>query len=401
MIKLKHYEKLIGKQEVKKIRKMAEPLKGKHFIHVNSTYYGGGVAEMLTSLVPLFNDIGVITGWRIIKGNPDFFTITKKFHNALQGEDINLTSIKKKVFETVNKSNAEFTHISEHDGIIIHDPQPLPFINNYTKKQPWIWRCHIDLSDPNKELWKYLKTFIMKYDATIVSRKQFKHDLKIPQYVMPPSIDPLSPKNMEISETKINKYLKKFDIPRDKPIISQISRFDKWKDPLGVVKAFNIVRKKVDSRLVLLGSMATDDPEGQEIYDQVIKETNGDEGIHVINFENNILVNAVQRASFVVVQKSIKEGFGLTVSEALWKEKPVVASNVGGISLQVKNGVNGYLVEDYEECGEAIIKLLKNPKRAEKMGKKGRGIVRDNFLITRHLQDYIKIFKKEVINYKV
>lgn len=397
MIKLRNYEKIVGKAYINEIRKAAEPLKGKHIIHFNSTFYGGGVAEILSSLVPLMNELGIRTGWRIIKGNPDFFSITKKFHNALQGDKINLSKMKKIIYESVNKTNSIFSHVQGHDCIIVHDPQPLPLINYYKKTQPWIWRCHIDASHPNEELWNYLRTFIDKYDLAIFSKQEFIQSLKISQKIIQPSIDPLSPKNKDLSEQQMKKYLDKFDIKTNKPMICQISRFDKWKDPLGVIKAFKIIRKKVDCRLVLLGSMATDDPEGQKIHEKVLKHAKDISDIKVICFESNILVNSLQRISAVVIQKSLKEGFGLTVTEALWKKTPVVAGNVGGISLQVIDGETGYLVSSPEECAQAVIDLLKHPKKAKAMGEKGHEHVKKNFLITRHLLDYIKLLK-EVLN---
>ena len=394
MIKLKNYEKIIGKSKIYDIRKQAKLLNGKHVVHVNSTYYGGGVAEILNCLVPLMNELGILTGWRIIKGNPDFFTITKKFHNALQGDKINLSLLKKKNYETTNKTNALFTHINKHDCIIIHDPQPLPLINCFQKNQPWIWRCHIDASSPNPELWNYLKTFVGKYDHAIFSKNEFRQSLKIPQTIITPSIDPLSPKNIKLTNSQIKKILTKFDIKTDKPIISQISRFDKWKDPIGVIKAFKLISKKVDCRLVLLGSMATDDPEGQRIHEKVLQYAKDIDNINVICFENNILVNAVQTISEVVIQKSLKEGFGLTVAEALWKKTPVVAGNVGGIPLQVIHGKTGYLVNSNEECADAVIDLLQNPKKAIEMGENGHEHIKSNFLITRHLSDYLSLLKE-------
>lgn len=401
MYKLKDFEEAVGANVIKQVEEEVSPLVGKHIVHLNSTYYGGGVAEMLTSLVPLFNDIGISTGWRLLKGNPDFFTITKKFHNALQGDRIHMTNLKKKIYEKMNRMNSKFTHISHHDCIIVHDPQPLPMIKNYRKTQPWMWRCHIDISRTNREVWNYLKQFVHKYDRVIVSKNTFKRSkLKVPQEVIYPSINPLSNKNKELSESDIKKYLKKFGIDRDKPIISQISRFDKWKDPIGVIKAYKKVKKERDCRLVLLGSMAMDDPEGQKIYQGIVEMVKGDEDIHIINFENEILVNVLQRASSVVIQKSLKEGFGLTVSEAMWKGTPVVASNVGGISLQVKNDYNGYLVNSISDCASKVKHLLKHPKKAEQMGRRGHETVKKKFLITRHMLDYIHLLKKQLINYK-
>ncbi|MFQ6052421.1 MAG: glycosyltransferase, partial [Candidatus Hydrothermarchaeota archaeon] len=363
MHSLEDYREIVGDEVISKIYRKARVLYGKHILHINSTYQGGGVAEMLTSLVPLMNVIGIDVGWRILHGNPDFFSITKKFHNALQGEPINLTEIKKRIYMQTNEDFSVYTHI-DHDCVIIHDPQPLPLIKFYKKKQPWIWRCHIDLSNPNKELWEFLKNFILRYDTVVISSEKYKReDLPVEQRVIYPAIDPLSPKNIEISERVISKYLKKFNIPTDKPLITQISRFDKWKDPEGVLEVFKLVKKEVDCRLVLCGCMAADDPESLLVYEKVKRKAKrlieNKDVIFTIS-ENNILVNALQRISAVIIQKSIKEGFGLSVTEALWKGKVVVASNVGGISLQIKDGENGFLVEPYDTEGFAdrIIKIL-------------------------------------------
>ncbi len=396
MHSLEDYREIVGDEVIASIHRKAKRLCGKHVIHINSTYLGGGVAEILGSLVPLMNDIGVDTCWRILRGNSDFFTITKKFHDALQGGKINFTKMKERLYVQGNKDFSVYTHIN-NDCVIIHDPQPLPLIKFYKKRQPWIWRCHTDLSNPNKTLWHFLKNFILRYDTVIISSEKYKSEsLPVEQRVIHPAIDPLSPKNIEISDKNILKYLKKFCIPTDKPIISQISRFDRWKDPQGVIDVFKLVKKRVDCRLVLCGSMAMDDPEGLMIYEKTKRKANrlmenGD--VILINSENNILVNALQRTSQVIIQKSIKEGFGLTVTEALWKGKPVVASNVGGITLQIKDGENGFLVAPYDVKGfaERIIKILQNPELAEEMGKKGKETVRENFLITRLLSDYLEL----------
>jgi len=258
---IEDYREIVGDEYIASIFKKARKLYGKHILHVNSTYQGGGVAEILVSLVPLLNNIGISTGWRILHGTPDFFTITKKIHNALQGEKINLSKIKKILYRETVKDFSIYTHI-HHDCVIIHDNQPLPLIEFYNKRQPWIWRCHVDLSAPQKELWDFLLPFILRYDKVIVSNKNCKRKgLPVEQKIIHPAIDPLSPKNKELSNNDIKKYLKKNNIPTDKPLITQISRFDKWKDPLGVVDIFKLVRKKVDCRLVLCGGMATDDPE--------------------------------------------------------------------------------------------------------------------------------------------
>lgn len=394
---LKQYRGIVGEKALRAIYEDSSELLTKHIVHVNSTHYGGGVAEILTNLVFLMNDLGISTGWRVLKGSPEFFTVTKKFHNALQGDKINLSAAKKRVYLDFNEGNSSITHIQHHDCVIIHDMQPLPFIKYYKKRQPWIWRCHIDLSRPNPLLWRYLKGFVKRYDAMVVSTEKFKRSIPTPTFLIPPSIDPLSPKNEDVKETKIQRYLSKKGIDLDKPIVCQVSRFDKWKDPLGVIRAFELVREKVDCKLVMMGGMATDDPEGPAIYNRVVDACAGNPDIALITEDNNFLVNCLQRASDVAVQKSLKEGFALTVSEALWKGTPVVGSNVGGIPLQIKNGKTGYLVEDVEHCARSITKLLKNPKLARKIGSQGKEYVRDNFLITRHLHDYVKMLKSKEV----
>lgn len=396
MKNLDDYRSIVGDRVIYSIFYKARKLYGKHILHINSTYQGGGVAEILTALVPLMNDIGINAGWRILHGNPDFFTVTKKFHNALQGEKINLTKLKKSLFQQTNENFSIYSHIS-HDCVIIHDPQPLPLIRCQKKLQPWIWRCHIDLSNPAPDVWEYLKGFILRYDMVIISTERYRSEhLPVEQRIIPPAIDPLSPKNIELSENDINKYLKKFGIPRDKPIITQISRFDKWKDPLGVLEVFKRVKKEIDCRLVLCGSMASDDPEGLAIYERVREKAGpliDSRDVILITVENNILVNVLQRASAVIIQKSIKEGFGLTVTEALWKGKPVVASNVGGIPLQIKDGESGYLLDPYDLSGfvQKTAELLSDPELSNEIGKKGKEIVKERFLITRLLSDYVDL----------
>jgi trehalose synthase len=394
---LKEYRNIVSEKTLNNIYEKADKLSGRHIVCVNSTYQGGGVAEILDSIVILLNELGVEVGWRILHGSPDFFTITKKFHNALQGEKINLSDQKKRIYYEANRRFSIFTHI-EHDIVMVHDPQPLPLIDFYDKKQPWIFRCHIDLSSPDPEVWNYLAYFIAKYDHFIVSLEKYKQNLSVPQRVIYPAIDPLTPKNKEVSEEDIQKYMNKYDIDRDRPIIAQISRFDKWKDPMGVLDVFEMVRSKVDCQLVLLGSLATDDPEGQAIYQQVREKTkNGkyEKDIKLLLIDNNFLVNCLQRAASVIVQKSTMEGFGLTVSEALYKGTPVVASNVGGIPTQVRNGYNGFLHEpkDYSGFSDSIIRLLKDENMRRKLGENGKNYVRKNFLITRLLSDWLTLFE--------
>ncbi len=396
MRSLEDYRHIVGEEVISSIYRKARALYGIKVININSTFYGGGVAEILNSLVPLMNDAGVEADWRILRGTTDFFDITKKFHNALQGDQINLTPMKQRLYTQASETFASYCHIDD-DCVIIHDPQPLPLIKYFKKKQPWVWRCHLDLSEPNTQLWEYLKGFILRYDMVIISCPRYRReDLPVFQRVIYPAIDPLSPKNMELTRATISKYLKKFGIPTDKPIVSQVSRFDKWKEPDKVLDIFEMVRRKVDCRLVLCGSMAADDPEGQQVYERVRRKANsmirsGD--VILITSENNILVNALQRSSAVVIQKSSKEGFGLSVTEALWKGKPVVASNVGGISHQIIDGESGFLLPSSErqEFAKRVIELIKQPELGEKLGEKGRAYVRERFLITRLLSDHLDL----------
>jgi trehalose synthase len=399
MENLENYRKIVGDEVIGAIHKKARNLYGKHILHINSTYQGGGVAEILSSLVPLMNNVGIDTGWRILHANPDFFTITKKFHNALQGEPINLTERKKRLYFKANGDFSTYTHI-DHDCVIIHDPQPLPLIEFHKKRQPWIWRCHVDLSDPDDEVWEFLTSFILRYDMVVLSSEDYKKsDLPVDQRIIWPAIDPLSLKNMEISEKDISKYLRKFGVITDKPLITQISRFDKWKDPTGVIEVFKLVKEKVDCRLVLCGNIATDDPEGQEIYERTKGKAKGliERGDIILVTDpassNFMFVNALQRVSSVMVQKSIREGFGLTVTEALWKGTPVVASNVGGIPLQVIDGKTGFLLQprDTQGFAERIIEILRNSDLACEMGKNAREHVRKNFLVTRLLADHLDL----------
>jgi len=391
---LNNYRKIVGDKKINEIINEAKPLKGKYVTHINSTFYGGGVAEILSSLVFLMNDVGIKAEWRLLRGNKNFFNITKSFHNGLQGDDIKLTEKNKKIYEKINYLNSLFMHIEKSDIVIAHDVQVLPLIKFFKKTQPWIWRCHVDISNQNKKLWKYLTKFINLYDNIIISDKNYiKNDIKTEQKIIMPSIDPLSDKNKNLSFKKAKAILSNFDIKFNKPIISQISRYDIWKDPVGVVDTFLLIKKKIDCQLILLGNTSIDDPEGDKIYKQVIKKTkNIKDCIVLLNVENNdIVVNALQRMSDVVLQKSLKEGFALTVSEALWKGTPVVGSNVGGIPNQIINGKNGYLINSIKECAEKTIKILQDNNLRKKMKKYAHEYVKENFLITRHLLDYIKI----------
>lgn len=399
---IEDYIPVVGDKTISSIYKRATKLYNKHIINLNSTFQGGGVAEMLSRLVPMMNQIGVNTGWRILHGNPAFYEVTKKFHNALQGESINLSQMKKNLYLDINQGFAVYTHIN-HDCVILHDPQPLPLIKYCHKRQPWIWRCHIDLTNPNPELWDFLKSYLLRYDVVIFSSDKYKKkDLPVEQRIIHPAIDPLSLKNRELSQKDILKYVKKAGIPTDKPIITQVSRMDPWKDPEGLLEVYDIVRKKIDCRLLYCYNLASDDPQGMEIYSRVSRKAknmvnNGD--IIFVVGNNDILVNAIQRFSTVVIQKSTKEGFSLTVTEALWKGKPVVGSNVGGIPLQIKDGKNGFLInpKDYKACADRIIELLKNPSLMKQMGKKAKDHVKENFLVTRLISDYLDLLIELII----
>jgi trehalose synthase len=394
MLRLEDFRTIVPDKTLAEIYARARGLYGKHIVHINSTYQGGGVAEILYSLVLLMNDVGIDTGWRILHGSPDFFNITKKFHNALQGANLNLSEQKQRLYLQVNENFARLTHLN-HDCVIVHDPQPLPLIRSYRKRQPWIWRCHIDLTDPHDQLWEFLKGFLLKYDQIVVSSERyFKEDLPVDQRLMCPAINPLNLKNKELSEKTILKYVEKARIPTDKPVITQVSRLDPWKDPEGVLEVFKRVKEKVDCRLLFCYNLATDDPEGVQMYTKIQRKAqklvdSGDVLLVVGN--NDILVNSIQRFSSVIIQKSIKEGFCLCVTEALWKGKPVVASNVGGIPSQIEDGKNGFLLEpnDTDGFAERIAFLLKNPKEGQKLGRQAKETVRQKFLITRLLSDYL------------
>ncbi len=387
------YKGFIGQSKIDDIKGAAERLEGKHVVHVNSTYSGGGVAEILNSLVILQNKLGIETDWRQLKGSHSFFDVTKKFHNALQGENVVITQDEKDIYQEELERNALMHHFHEHDIVFIHDPQPLALMKYVKKKhQPWIWRCHIELTNASREAWKYLKPFAQKYDGAIFSMKKYgKKDLKIPQYFIPPSIDPLSLKNAEIPNYKCKRLIETEGISLKKPIVTQVSRFDKWKNPLGVVHIFNHIREKEDATLVLIGDMATDDPEGPRIYNKVMDIASGRDDIHVITKKDDMLVNALQKKSSVVIQNSIREGFGLTVSEAMWKETPVIGTDTGGIPLQILHGKTGALASTPREAADWCVKLIRNDKLRVKMGADAKEHIRKNFLITRQLMDYLTL----------
>ncbi len=399
LVQLEDYEQFVGPRMVERIRKKAESLRHLHVAHVNSTYSGGGVAELLTSLTLLMNSSGIETGWRIIHGPPDFYSITKKMHNALQGAEINLSKRKMKIYEAVIYENSVRNHLEDHNMVVIHDPQPLPIIHHYKKSGPWIWRCHVDLSNPNREVWRYLVPFIEEYDAVILSSKDYRKRLSAPQVFFTPGIDPFSIVNREMSHDEIRERLDRYDIPSDLPLVVQISRFDRWKDPEGVIEAFKIARKEVDCTLVLLGNIATDDPEGPEVYESLLK--NREERIIIISHQDTALVNALQRTAAVVLQKSLREGFGLTVAEAMWKGTPVIGGNAGGIRHQIQNGVNGFLVSSVREAAERIVQLIKYRRLRNQLGRRAKETVKTHYLLTHCLERYLDLFSSFDVVYRL
>jgi trehalose synthase len=392
--RLQDYEPVVGRSSLEELKMLAEKFSGKIVQIVNSTFIGGGVAEILEHMVPLLNQLGVDARWDVINGDGEFFDVTKKFHNALHGRPEKISAKDFDLFSEVTKRNLEQMKFYG-DIMFIHDPQPVGLIAK--KKEigkKWLWRCHIDVSDPNKRVWKFLRNFIVEYDAAVFSAPNFTQQLPIRQFLITPSIDPLSDKNKELDSTTVANVLAKYGLVSNKPMIVQISRFDRLKDPLGVVEAFKMVRKSIDCQLVLAGGPATDDPECEEVFDDLRKKTAGNPDIHVLLVppESDIEINALQRAATIIIQKSLKEGFGLTISEALWKSKPVVASAVGGIPLQVKNKLTGLLCYTVEGAAYALRQLLTNPEYANWLGRNGKEHVKQNFLITSHLRSYLLMF---------
>jgi trehalose synthase len=395
-VPIEKYIDVVGDETIARLYRKAGKLYGKRAFYLNSTFAGGGVAEILDHLIPMLNEIGVDAGWRILHGDSEFFEVTKKMHNSLQGGEIKITPEERERYLRANEGYSRYTHIT-HDCVLVQDPQPLPLIRFYRKKQPWVWRCHIDIANPEPELWNFLKQTLLKYDMVIVSSDIYKRDdLPVEQRVIQPAIDPLCPKNADMSDADLARMVDRIGIPTDKPIVTQVSRMDPWKDPEGVLEVYKKVKAKSDCRLLFCYDYATDDPEGVRIHNKVREKAKdhierGD--VLFVQGSNDHIVNAVQRVSDILVQKSIKEGFGLTVTEALWKGRPVVASTAGGIPMQIKDGYNGYLVDplNYDECADRVVECLKNPEHAEEMGRHARESVRENFLITRLLEDHLDL----------
>src|SRR5512139_2825573 len=394
---LADYTHLAGRGLVDEIREHAEYLQGRRILHVSATAFGGGVSEILYTLVPLMRDVGLECSWQVIMGREEFFNATKLLHNSLQGDPNTLTPSQWELFDHYNKMNAESLD-GEWDVIIIHDPQPVAMRHNATDHaKNWVWRCHIDLSEPNPEPINRLLPLIAEYDVTVWHMEQYVPDGLDGHggvRIVPPAIDPLSPKNMALSPDDASFVCNQFGIDVDRPLICQVSRFDPWKDPLGVIDAYRIVKEEFpEVQLALVGSMATDDPEGWDFFNATIAHAEGDPDIHILNNFNNVgsvEVNAFQSHSDVLIQKSTREGFGLTVSEAIWKARPMIAGNVGGIPLQIKDGESGYLVETVEDCADRAIRILRDPALGKDLGRRGKEHVRGNFLMPRLLRDWLR-----------
>lgn len=390
MRRLADYEPIAGRGAIEELEALAKQLGGRTIHHVNSTYTGGGVAEILARMVPLLTELGVSVRWSVVPGDTRFFEATKKLHNALHGRDVALTAEDLAVYRKTSERHLREVDVGG-DLVVIHDPQPCALVRKRAPGTKWVWRCHIDLSCPAPGAWEVLRPFVKEYDAAIFSAPQFARDLPIRQFLVAPSIDPLSDKNKDLDPQTVRSVLDRYGVPTDLPLVTQISRFDRLKDPVGLIEAFRMVRTTVDCRLVLAGGTATDDPESEATLAEVQERAHGDPFIHVLLLQprSDIDVNALQRASAVVVQKSLGEGFALTVSEALWKERPVVATAVGGIPLQIKDRITGLLSYSIEGTARDVRQLLVNPEYARQLGRNGREHVRQNFLITRHLRDQL------------
>jgi len=392
--RLDDYVPLLGETEVAELRALADGLRGRTAQVVNSTSVGGGVAEILTRLIPLMEELGLKVRWDVITGGDDFFAVTKAFHNALHGGGYDLPDQNFGTFLAYTERNRSRMNF-DSEFVVIHDPQPVALIEARRDHEAhWIWRCHIDLSQPNQKVWGFLEPFVARYDAAIFSSPAFARGLAMPQYLFYPSIDPLSEKNRDIEPSYITSVLERFQIDPRRPIVTQISRFDRLKDPLGVVRAYQIVRRYFDCQLVLAGGGAADDPEGERVLSEVREVAGQDSDIHILDLPpwSALEINALQRASTVVVQKSLREGFGLTVTEALWKKKPVVASAVGGIPTQVIHKHTGLLAHSVEGTAYQIRFLLSNPAIAQRLGEHGQEHVREHFLITHNVRNYLTLF---------
>jgi trehalose synthase len=393
--RLDDYKSIVGPADIDELRFLAQELKGKTVKMVNSTAVGGGVAEMLNQLVPLLNEVEVKTHWEVITGGNDFFEVTKAFHNALQGSGYKLSQHARDIFLMYNEQNRQRFQFSE-DVVVIHDPQPAALIRDrQASSQRWVWRCHIDLSNPDQEVWSFLRPFVEQYDAAIFSSPSFARQLPIPQYLFYPCIDPLSEKNKDLEDSFVQQVCDEFGVDRSRPIVTQVSRFDRAKDPVGVVQAFKQARKYVDCQLVLAGGGATDDPEGAAVLKEVKEAAGEDPDIIILDLPPwcALEINALQRASTLIVQKSIREGFGLTVTEALWKGKPTIGGAVGGIPNQIIHKLTGALVHSVDGCAYQMRYLLTHPDFARQLGQNGHEHVKENFLMTTNVRRWLLLFR--------
>jgi trehalose synthase len=393
MATLDAYAPFVGAATIEEIRLIGARLKGRRVQNINSTAVGGGVAEILTRLIPLLREVGVDAYWDVIKGDDAFFAVTKSIHNALHGQKVTLSEQDQAVFRRTVEANLQTLTLCD-DIVFVHDPQPAPLIEQRRPGQQWLWRCHIDLSAPEQSVWDFLRPWVERYDAAVFSAPQFSRTLPIDQVLIAPSIDPLADKNRELEPHLVESVMAGLGIDPARPLVTQVSRFDRLKDPLGVIEAYRLARKYNDCQLLLVGGSATDDPEGREVLAECRERAAGDPDVHVVELPPtaNIEINAIQRASTVILQKSLREGFGLTVSEALWKGKPVIAGAVGGIPLQIAHRYSGILTHTVEGTAYWIKQLLNAPEFARKLGENGREHVRQNFLLTRHLRDYMLLF---------
>lgn len=393
MSRLSEYVPIVGAETVDQIRRLAERQGRRSLVHVNSTRTGGGVAELLQQIVPIWKELGIDTRWEVIEGDQSFFEVTKAMHNALQGFRENITQAMFNHYLEVNRHNALRLSL-DADFVVINDPQPA-FLIQHVRSQGrrWIWRCHIDVSRPDRRVWRFLQKAVSQYDASIFSMPNFAQRLPHRQYLVHPAIDPFSEKNRELSPEEIQEVMDRLGVERDKPIILQVSRFDSFKDPLGVIQAFQMVRAHTPCKLILAGGEATDDPEGPRILAQVQEAAHGDPDIQILLLpsESHHEINALQRAADIIVQKSVREGFGLTVTEAMWKGKPVIGGAVGGITLQIRDFNTGFLVNSPEGCALRIRYLLHNPELAHRMGRMAREFVRGHFLMVRNVRDYLTL----------
>lgn len=386
---LQDYAPLIGAAAVERILCKAAQLPDIRIANVSSTYYGGGVSEILSPLTLLLNNAGITTGWRLLQGTPEFFAFTKEIHNGLHGAEVDLAPGKLRLYEQIAFENAARMHMADHDVIIIHDPQPLPLAEHCRGKRACIWQCHVDLTSPDQALWQYLAGFIEQFTVAVLSLPEYAQSLKIPQRFIIPAINPFSVKNKEMTEQETDACLAFYKVPTDLPLVVQASRFDRWKDPQGVIDAFRIAQKQTPCRLVLVGNRADDDPEGQQIFDAIYRSKN--DNIIIVLADDAALVNALQRRATVVLQKSIREGFGLTVAEAMWKGACVVGGNVGGIRHQITDGEDGFLVDNVVDAAERIMLLLGDARLRDRIGRRARETARTRFLMSRLAEDWIDL----------